>query len=140
VFSIGGAVTGILLTVLARVPRAGFALVGALTATAVLVGALGQVTTAGALIVGSAALGTISGVAMAIGNALLQRTTDPQFLGRVGSVTSLCTLGLSPLLYPVAGLVAAAWGTGVFFAGCASVCLLAAVTAATAKAIRDSEL
>jgi MFS family permease len=140
VFSIGGAATGILLTVLARVPRAGVALVGALTATAVLVGTLGQVTTAGALIVGSAALGTISGAAMAIGNALLQRTTEPRYLGRVGSVTSLCTLGLSPLLYPVAGLVAAAWGTGVFFAGCALVCLLAAVAAVTARAIRDSEL
>jgi hypothetical protein len=86
----------ILLTVLIRVPRAGLALVGTLTATAVLASALGQVTTAGALIVGSAALGTISGAAMAIGNALLQRTTEPRYLGRAGSVTSLCTLGLSP--------------------------------------------
>lgn len=97
-------------------------------------------TTPGALIAGSAALGTISGVAMAIGNALLQRTTDPRYLGRVGAVTSLCTLGLSPVLYPVTGLVAAAWGTGVFFAGCALICLLAAVTAATARAVRGSEL
>lgn len=140
VFSIGGAATGILLTVLARVPRAGFALVGALTVTAVLVGGLGQVATAGALIVGSAVLGAISGAAMAIGNALLQRTTEPRYLGRVGSVTSLCTLGLSPLLYPATALVAAAWGTGVFFAGCALVCLLAAVAAATAKALRDADL
>lgn len=77
---------------------------------------------------------------MTIGNALLQRTTKPRYLGRVGSVTSVCTLGLSPLLYPVTGLVAAAWGTGVLFAGCALVCLLTAVTAATAKAISDSQL
>ncbi|MEV6283822.1 MFS transporter [Kribbella sp. NPDC051770] len=140
VFSIGGALTGVLLTALPRVPRAGVVLIASLTATAVLVGALGQVTSAGALIVGAAALGTISGTAMAIANALLQRSTEPSYLGRVGSVTSLCTLGLSPLLYPLTGLVTAAWGTGVFFAGCALVCLLAALTAATARAIRRAEL
>ena len=111
----------------------------ALIATAVLVGALGQVTTAGALIAGSAVLGTTSGVATAIGNALLQHTTEPRYLGRVSAVTSLCTLGLSPVLYPVTGLVTAAWGTGVFFAGCAVICLLAAVAAATARAVRGSE-
>ncbi|GAA2824396.1 MFS transporter [Kribbella solani] len=138
-FSIGGAVAGILLTALTRIPRAGVALAGSLLATAVLVGALGQVTTVGLLITGSAALGTLSGVASALGNALLQRKTEPRYLGRVGSVTSLCTLGLSPLLYPIAGVVAAAWGTGIFFAGCALVCLLAAATAAT-RNIRGSEL
>ncbi|GAA1598192.1 MFS transporter [Kribbella hippodromi] len=138
-FSIGGAVAGVLLTALTRVPRAGVALACSLLITAVLVGALGQVTTAGALIAGSAVLGVTSGAASAIGNALLQHKTEPQYLGRVGSVTSLCTLGLSPLLYPIAGVVAAAWGTGTFFAGCALVCLLAAATAAT-KTIRGSEL
>jgi MFS family permease len=100
---------------------------------------LGQVTTAGMLIAGSAVLGTISGAASAIGNALLQRKTDPRYLGRVSSVTSLSTVGLSPLLYPVAGAVAAVWGTGIFFAGCALVCLLAALIAATTSA-RGAEL
>jgi MFS family permease len=133
-FSIGGAVAGILLTALTRLPRAGVVLACSLLATAVLVGALGQVTTAGMLIAGSAVLGTISGAASAIGNALLQRKTDPRYLGRVSSVTSLSTVGLSPLLYPVAGAVAAVWGTGIFFAGCALVCLLAALIAATTSA------
>ncbi|WP_433164290.1 MFS transporter [Kribbella sp. CA-247076] len=138
-FSLGGAVAGILLTALTRIRRAGVVLVCSLLATAVLIGALGQVTTAGMLIVGSAVLGTVSGAASAIGNALLQHKTDPRYLGRVGSVTSLSTLGLSPLLYPVIGLVAAVWGTGVFFAGCALVCLLAALIATT-KSVRGSEL
>ncbi|HZX03202.1 MFS transporter [Kribbella sp.] len=138
-FSIGGAAAGILLTALTRVRRAGVVLLCSLLATAVLVGALGQITTAGVLIAGSAVLGTTSGVASGLGNALIQRKTDPRYLGRVSSVTSLSTVGLGPLLYPVTGVVAAVWGTGVFFAGCALVCLLAAVLAAT-KTVRGSEL
>ncbi|MFI5690337.1 MFS transporter [Kribbella sp. NPDC051586] len=138
-FSVGGAVAGILLTALTRVRRAGVALACCLLATAVLVGTLGQVTTAGLLIACAAVLGALSGVASAIGNAVLQRKTDPRYLGRVSSVTSLSTVGLSPLLYPATGFVAAAWGTGVFFAGCAVICLLAALIAAT-KSVRGSEL
>ncbi|GGO47846.1 hypothetical protein GCM10012286_42080 [Streptomyces lasiicapitis] len=48
--------------------------------------------------------------------------------GRVTSVTTLCALGLGPLLFPLVGLVAAAWGTGAFFALCGALCLLAAAT------------
>ncbi|WP_427891127.1 MFS transporter [Kribbella sp. GL6] len=135
-FSVGGAVAGILLTALTHVPRAGVVLACSLLATAVLVGALGQVSTAEMLIAGSGVLGMISGVASALGNALLQRKTDPRYLGRVGSVTSLSTVGLSPLLYPVTGVVTAVWGPGVFFAGCAVICLLAAVIAVTTAEFR----
>jgi MFS family permease len=86
------------------------------------------------IVAASALLGVVSGIAMAVSNALLQQRTDPVYLGRVSSVTSLCTLGLSPLTYPVVGLVAAAWGTGVFFAGCGVVCLVAAATAVSVRA------
>ncbi|MFD7157446.1 MFS transporter [Kribbella sp. NPDC059898] len=135
-FSVGGAAAGILLTALTHVPRAGAVLACSLLATAVLVGALGQVNTAEILIAGSGVLGMISGVASALGNALLQRNTDPRYLGRVGSVTSLSTVGLSPVLYPVTGVVTAVWGPGVFFAGCALICLLAAATAVTTAEFR----
>ncbi|MGZ0153271.1 MFS transporter [Kribbella sp. WER1] len=138
-FSIGGVVAGILFTALPRVWRAGIALVGSLLATAALLCILGQLTTAGVLIAGSAVLGAISGATSALGNALLQRKTDPRYLGRVSSLTSLATVGLSPLLYPITGVVAAVWGTGVFFAGCALVCLLAALIAAS-KSVRRAEL
>lgn len=138
-FSVGGAVAGILLTALPHIRRAGVALACSLLATAVLLGALGQLTTAGTLIAGSAVLGTTSGVASALGNALIQHKTDPRYLGRVSSATSLATVGLSPLLYPVIGVVAASWGTGVFFTGCALVCLLATAIAAT-NSVRSSEL
>ena len=132
-FSIGGAAAGLLLTASPRVPKAGLVLTGSLVSTALLIAVLGQTAVVALVIAESAVLGVVSGIAMAVSNALLQRQTSPAYLGRVSSVTSLCTLGLSPLLYPLVGLVAAAWGTGVFFAGCAVVCLLAAAAAVSVR-------
>ena len=58
-----------------------------------------------------------------------RKRAEPRYLGRVTSVTTLGTLGLSPLLFPLTGLAAALWGTAAFFTGCGAVCLLAAATA-----------
>ncbi|WP_406153728.1 MFS transporter [Streptomyces sp. NBC_01023] len=125
-FSVGGAASGLLLTAVRRVPYARAVLFCALLLTAVLVAAVGRVPGPGPAVAVGALLGAASGAAMVVSNALLQERTEVRFLGRVSSLTSLCTVGLSPLLYPLAGLVAAAWGAGVFFAGCGAVCLLAA--------------
>ncbi|TCC49904.1 MFS transporter [Kribbella capetownensis] len=131
VFSIGGAVAGVLLTLARRIPRADVTLATSLLLTAVLVAAVGQVSAAVAVVVVAAALGAISGVSMGVANALLQRRTDARYLGRVSSVTAVATVGLSPLLYPLTGLAAAAWGAGAIFLGCGAVCLIAAGAAAT---------
>ncbi|MFD0413865.1 MFS transporter [Streptomyces sp. NPDC127108] len=126
-FSLGGAATGVALTVIPRVPRAHGTLVVSLTLTAALVTTLGRLPDAEAAVACAALLGAASGVAMVLGNALLQEETEPRYMGRVTSVTTLCTLGLGPLLFPLVGLTAAAWGTGAFFAACGVVCLAAAV-------------
>ncbi|MFF2850909.1 MFS transporter [Streptomyces sp. NPDC058001] len=138
-FSVGGAVTGLALTAARRVPHAGAALAGSLVVTGILVTALGQAGTPGAAMALGAVVGAASGVCGAIGHALVQQRTEPRYLGRVTSVTTLGTLGLSPLLYPVTGLVAAAWGTGVFFTACGAVCALAAAVGLT-SAVRTAEL
>lgn len=67
---------------------------------------------------------------MVVANARLQTAAAPGLLGRVTSVTTLCTLGLSPLVFPLVGVVAEAWGTGAFFALCAVVCGAAAAVSA----------
>lgn len=139
-FSVGGAVASLLLSVLRRVPCAGLAMSCALSLTAVLVVATGNAPTAGLSIALGALLGTSSGVAMVVSNALLQKETDPRYIGRVTSVTTLCTLGLSPLLYPLVGLVAAGWGIGVFFAGCGVICLVAAGTGLLVRSVRTAVL
>ncbi|MYW63225.1 MFS transporter [Streptomyces sp. SID8379] len=131
-FSVAGAVIGVALTVVRDVPAQRALLAASLAATAVLVAALGLARPGpGASVALCALLGAASGVPMVLGHALLQRWTAPDCVGRVTSVTSLCTLGLSPLLLPLAGIVAAAWGAGTFLAGCGAVCLLAAALAAS---------
>ncbi|NEB80857.1 MFS transporter [Streptomyces sp. SID14478] len=131
-FSVAGAVVGVALTVVRDVPAPRVLLAASLGGTAVLVAVLGLTRPGpGAAVALCASLGAASGVPMILGHALLQRWTAPDYVGRVTSVTSLCTLGLSPLLLPLVGLVAAAWGAGTFLAGCGAACLLAAVLAAS---------
>jgi hypothetical protein len=57
----------------------------------------------------------------------------PGYLGRITAVVSLCTVGLSPVIYPVVGVVTAAFGAPEFFAGCGAICLLAAAVAITLR-------
>jgi MFS family permease len=130
-FSVGGAVSALTMAVARHVAGARVVLAGALLVTAVVVAVLGRIGSPGTAIALGALLGAVSGVAMVVGNALLQKEAEPRYLGRVTSVTTLCTLGLSPLLYPLTGLVAAAWGTATFFAACGVICVLAAATALT---------
>ncbi|MFJ4713783.1 MFS transporter [Streptomyces sp. NPDC088785] len=129
-FSVAGAAAGVALTLVRQVPAPRTVLAVSLAATGALVAALGLARPGpGAAVALCALLGAASGVPMVLGHALLQQWTEPGYTGRVTSVTSLCTLGLSPLLLPLAGLVAAARGAGVFLAGCGAVCLLAAALA-----------
>jgi MFS family permease len=126
-FSAAGAVSGIVLSAVRTVPAPRALIAGSLLLTALLVAALGLVRTGpGAATVLCALLGAVGGVPTVLGHALLQQRTDPAYLGRVTAVVSLCTLGLSPLLFPLAGFVAELWGAGVFLAGCGGVCLVAA--------------
>lgn len=139
-FSVGGAAASLLLSVARRVPRAGLTMSCALLLTAALVVATGNAPTAGLSIGLGALLGTASGAAMVVSNALLQKETDPRYLGRVTSVMTLCTLGLSPLLYPLVGLVAASWGIGAFFTGCGLICVLAAGVGFLVRSVRTATL
>lgn len=139
-FSVGGAVSALALTAAHRIPYAGLALTASLLLTAVLTVAIGRIPSAVVAVALGALMGLASGTAMVIGNALLQKETDSRYLGRVSSVTALCTLGLSPLLFPLAGVVAAEWGTAVFFAGCGAVCLAAAGVALSVRTLRTARL
>ncbi|WP_194924682.1 MFS transporter [Catenulispora pinisilvae] len=125
-FSVGGAAAAAILAARAdrRYPARPM-IAGSLMLTAGLLVAWGTLGRPGAIAV-AAALGATTGVTMVVANARLQTVAAPHFLGRVTSVTTLCTLGLSPLLFPLAGIVAARWGSGAFFALCAVVCAAAA--------------
>ncbi|MFE7356055.1 MFS transporter [Streptomyces sp. NPDC057543] len=139
-FSVGAAASALLLTVSARIPRPGPAMSGALLVTAAGAVGLGHAPALPAAVMFGALIGLTSGFTTTVTGALIQTETDPRYLGRVTSVTTLCTLGLAPVLFPAVGITVALWGADVFFAGCAVICLLAAVLGFAAPAIRYAEL
>ncbi|MFG3531021.1 MFS transporter [Streptomyces sp. NPDC047917] len=139
-FSVGGAAAGTLLTMSSRIPRAGLVMPAALLVTAAGAVAMGQAPSLPVAVTLGALIGLASGFTTVVTGALLQTETDPRFLGRVTSVTTLCTLGLAPALFPVVGVTVALWGAGVFFAGCGAVCLLAAALGLAVPALRCAEL
>ncbi|MGW1409680.1 MFS transporter [Streptomyces sp. NPDC002403] len=139
-FSAGAAAAALLLTVAPGIPRAGPVMSGALLITAAGAVALGRAPSLPAAVMFGALIGLTSGFTTTVTAALIQTETDPRYLGRVTAVTTLCTLGLAPALFPVAGVTAALWGADVFFAGCGAICLLAAALGLSVPVLRRAEL
>ncbi len=139
-FSVGAAASALLLTVAARIPRAGAAVCGTLLATAAGTVALGHAPSLPIAVIFGSLIGLTSGVTTTVTQALVQTETDPHYLGRVTSVTTLCTLGLAPVLFPAVGITVALWGAEAFFIGCGAICLLAAVLGLSFPVLRRAEL
>ncbi|WP_432167061.1 MFS transporter [Streptomyces sp. bgisy031] len=139
-FSIGGATAGLLLTVSARIPRAGLVMSGALFVTAAGTVALGHAPSLPAAVLFGALVGLTSGITMAVTSALVQTEVDPHYLGRVTAVTTLGTLGLAPVLFPAVGITVDRWGAAAFFTGCGGICLLAGTLGITFSVLRRAEL
>ncbi|WP_439082548.1 MFS transporter [Streptomyces sp. WL006] len=139
-FSVGAAVAALLLTVRARVPRAGPVLSGALCVTAAGAVALGHAPALPSAVAFGGLIGLANGITATVTGALVQTETDPRYLGRVTSVTTLCSLGLAPVLFPLVGVTVAVWGAAMFFTMCGGICLVAALFSVSAPALRRAEL
>ncbi|MFJ2893603.1 MFS transporter [Streptomyces sp. NPDC087218] len=135
-FSVGGAAGAIALAARPRLDRAGpvcaafFALTAAATAALPAMPGPLPATCVAALI------GTASGMAGIVAHTLVQTHSDPDYLGRVTAVLTLGTVGLSPLVFPLTGIAASAWGTGYVLVGCAAITASAAVTMTAKQALR----
>ncbi|HEY9326933.1 MAG TPA: MFS transporter [Streptomyces sp.] len=139
-FSIGAAAAALLLTVWARIPRAGLAMSGALFITAVGAVALGHARSLPFAVTFGALIGLTNGVTATVTGALIQTETDPRYLGRVTAVTTLCALGLAPVLFPLVGVTVAVWGAAMFFTVCGGICLIAAAFGISVSVLRRAEL
>ncbi|MCX4734308.1 MFS transporter [Streptomyces sp. NBC_01363] len=139
-FSVGAAAAALLLTVSPRIPRAGLTMSGALLGTAAGAASLGHAPSLPTAVMFGALIGLTSGFTTTVTGALIQTETDSRYLGRVTSVTTLCTLGLAPALFPVVGVTVSLWGADVFFAGCGAICLLAAALGLSVPMLRRAEL
>jgi len=106
-------------------------------------GAIGGLAFAPTLVsaVGTALLiGLLAGLSGAVCGALLQTQADPAYLGRVTAVSSLVSVGLTPLSMPVSAAAVGAWGTGPVFVVSAAVCALGGVVALSVRTLRRAEL
>ncbi|WP_031166404.1 MFS transporter [Streptomyces durhamensis] len=139
-FGIGAGAASLLLTVRGRLPRAGLVTGCACTAGSVAVGALGFVPTLAAAVGTAVLVGLLTGLSGALCGALLQTHSDPACLGRVTAVSSLISLGLTPLSMPVAAAAIGTWGLGPVYAVSAAVCGLGGLVALVIPALRRAEL
>ncbi|WP_416978512.1 MFS transporter [Streptomyces sp. T028] len=139
-FGVGAGAASLLLTVRGRLPHAGQVAGWSIMAGSLAIGALAYAPTV-AVAVGTALLvGLLAGLSGALCGALLQTQADPAYLGRVTAVSSLVSLGLSPLSMPVSATAIGAWGCGPVFLVSAAVCGLGGVVALCVPALRRAEL
>lgn len=139
-FGIGAGAAALLLAVRGRLPRAGLIMCLTVLVGAVAAGALAYVPSVPLAAAVGAAVGLFAGLGGALCGALMQSATDPAYLGRVTSVSTLFTHAVAPLSYPVTGAAVATWGTAPVFAAGAALGGAGAVTGLVVTRLRRAEL
>ncbi|MGW8355849.1 MFS transporter [Streptomyces wedmorensis] len=139
-FGTGAAGASLLLTVKGHVPRAGLVMGWTMAVGAVSIGALAYLPLLPLAALAAVSVGLLAGLSGALCNALVQTECDPAYLGRVSAVSSLGSLGLAPLSFPVTGAAIGLWGPGPVFVASAAVCALSGVYALAVPALRRAEL
>ncbi|WP_405909165.1 MFS transporter [Streptomyces sp. NBC_00828] len=139
-FGTGAGAAAMLLTVRGRLPRAGRLAGVAILAGSVAIGSLAYVPSLAVAVGVALLIGLLAGLSGALCGALLQTQADPAYLGRVGSVSGIVSLGLAPLSMPVTAAAIGWWGTGPVFVTSAAVCGLGGVLALCVAPLRRAEL
>ncbi|MEV6111915.1 MFS transporter [Streptomyces sp. NPDC052109] len=139
-FGVGAGAASLLLAVRGRLARAGFVAGWTITAGSVAVGGLAFAPSLAAAVGTALLVGLLTGLSGAMCGALLQTQADPAHLGRVTAVSSLISLGLTPLSMPFTAAAIGAWGLGPVYVVSAGVCGLGGVVALVTPALRRAEL
>ncbi|MEV6744563.1 MFS transporter [Streptomyces sp. NPDC088394] len=139
-FGTGAGATALLLAVRGRVPRAGLVMCLAVLVGAVAIGTLAQLPSVALAAAAAVCVGLFAGLGGSLCGALIQTVTEPAYLGRVTSVSTLFTHAIAPLSYPVTGAAVAVWGTGPVFATSAALCAAGALTGLAFTRLRRAEL
>ncbi|MFB7344802.1 MFS transporter [Streptomyces hydrogenans] len=139
-FGTGAGAASLLLTVRGRVPRAGAVMGWSMALGALSIGALAFVPQLPVAVLVAVLVGLLAGLNGVLCGALVQTEADPAYLGRVSAVSSLGSLGLAPLSFPLTGAAIGLWGPGPVFVASAAVCALSGVFALAVPALRRAEL
>ncbi|MFD3472247.1 MFS transporter [Streptomyces sp. NPDC058682] len=139
-FSVGAAVSALLLTTMGRLPRPGVFYIASLAAGSASIASLALAPSP--LI--AAALGAVGGLTLGLNGgisyALVQSACKPAYLGRVMSLLSLASFGVGPLALPVFGAAVAGFGTAPAFAVFGGTAGLGAVACLFSADVRRAEL
>ncbi|WP_405799997.1 MFS transporter [Streptomyces sp. NBC_01506] len=139
-FGIGAGAASLLLAVRGRLPRAGLVLCLSVVGGSLAIGAVAFVPTVVLAAVAGLFVGLLAGLGGGLCGALTQTASEPGYLGRVTSVSTLFTLGIAPLSYPVTGAAVGLWGTGPVFVVSAAVCGAGGALGLAFTALRRAEL
>ncbi|MDX3576400.1 MFS transporter [Streptomyces sp. FL07-04A] len=139
-FGVGAGAASLLLALRGRLPHAGRLAGWSILAGSVAIGALAFAPTLVTAVGTALLIGLLAGLSGAVCGALLQTQADPACLGRVTAVSSLVSVGLTPLSMPVSAAAVGAWGTGPVFVVSAAVCGLGGVVALSVPDLRRAEL
>ncbi|RRQ80941.1 MFS transporter [Streptomyces griseofuscus] len=139
-FGVGAGAASLLLTLRGRLPRAGLVAGVTIVAGSLAIGALAYAPGLWAAVGIALLVGLLTGLSGAMCGALLQTQADPAYLGRVTAVSSLISLGFTPLSMPLAAAAIGTWGLGPVYLVSASVCALGGVVALVVPALRRAEL
>ncbi|MYV53221.1 MFS transporter [Streptomyces sp. SID3212] len=139
-FSAGAAGASLLLTVRGRVPRAGFVMCASTIVGSVAIACIAYAPSVALASVAAVCVGLLAGLGGALSGALVQTQTEPAYLGRVTSVSTLFGLGIAPLVYPVMGAAIGAWGSGPVFVASAALCAAGTTFGLCVKQLRLAEL
>ncbi|MFF8244770.1 MFS transporter [Streptomyces griseus] len=139
-FAAGAAGSALVLAVRGRAPRAGLVMCLMALVAGTGVAALAQTPSVALAAAIAAFVGLTAGLAGALCGALVQTASEPAYLGRVTSVSTLFTYAVAPLSYPVTGAAAALWGTGPVYAVSAAVCAAGGAAGLAFTALRRAEL
>jgi hypothetical protein len=139
-FGVGAGAASLLLTLRGRLPRAGQVAGCSILAGSLAIGSLAYAPTVAAAVGTALLIGLLAGLSGAMCGALLQTQADPAYLGRVTAVSSLVSLGLTPLSMPLSAAAIGAWGTGPVFVVSAAVCGLGGIVALCVPGLRRAEL
>ncbi|MFD9034708.1 MFS transporter [Streptomyces sp. NPDC059567] len=139
-FGVGAAAASLLLTVRGRIPRAGAVMAWTITLGAGSIGALAYVPQLPVAVAVAVSVGLLAGLSGALCGALTQTECDPAYLGRVTAVSSLFSLGIAPLSFPLTGAAVGLWGLLPVYTASAAVCALAGVYGLSVRSLRHAEL
>ncbi|OIK25650.1 MFS transporter [Streptomyces malaysiense] len=139
-FGVGAGTASLLLTLRGRLPRAGLLAGVTIVVGSLAIGALAYAPGLWAAVGTALLVGLLTGLSGALCGALLQTQADPACLGRVTAVSSLISLGFTPLSMPLAAAAIGVWGLGPVYLVSAGVCALGGVVALVVPALRRAEL